>query len=1467
MQSFLRDRFVSAVLVAMVSSACYFGGILGVNSARAQTATSDSVIIDATIDNVALSEISRTKAKITIVLDRRASQDETFAINYPTSATATAQHDVDFTGPTTVTIRKRKRKATFTIRAIDDNKVEDDEVGEILISGRSDPIRFTIVSDDVPPPPPTEILMSIRPYTLKEGHASRSRGRVLVVINQRAPEGGFPINIAYDNSSGLPNAAAKLGEDFTGPPSVTVPAGKFSTEFYITTIDDTVHESGSFGLEFSRVVASATAGGRTISASVGFNIDDNDKKNKDNKQTAADAEGQTEPKDETQQVADGGNADTGQTVENSGAVLAQKQEPSKVLAAETDEVSSTSGPKVAESKSEEQQDGSGICDRTPQVQTAILAALGETECAQVTAEDLESFRPTIITRLVVTDLTSLSPGDFADLSNLENLLLSGSLTAIPVGTFDGLSSLRALNLANNDFSTLSGGAFSNLDTLISIRLDGNKLNTLPPGIFNGLNNLLSINLQNNQISTLPPNLFSGLGAVQQIALAGNPGAPFKFTANLERAGNEPLVKGEAARLRARIAGGVSLPVRGNMNWQASGDVRGTASGSTTIPAGNSVGGSFDVVGNNDAAGAATVTVALDNLEFAAGTFPGSTTPFINSGVELDPGEPLTLTFAPPAAPTINSVTASQDRIAEASGSSESARRDGASVVEIKLSGEAPPGGLPVKVSAAGSATRGQDYLIEIVTDAGVETLPAGAVFTIPAGATSGILNISPLEDDVVDPDEDVILTVTDPATSEPKTVTLTIVDNDEAPSLPTVSVFRGQTPVSEGGVAQFIVSRFNTQDLNEPLPVRIALSGAESFLDAGTSLAGVVTIEANDPSATVSIRTDDDQTDEEDADLKFTILADAAYVVDTKFGSDTVTITDDDAPAAPVVAEVTASPETISEDGEESIITVRLNQAPVAADGLTVSLGFAGTADRGSDGDYTVSATSITIAQGQTTGTVKLTSRDDTIVEAAETIVVSVTGRDDLDPITITITDNDVPAVASISASPETIAEDDGETTVTVTLNQAPEAADGLTVPVTFSGSARLTKDYDARSDGFAVANGNEVVLAFAPGVDRQTITITAIADREKEDDETIVVTVGDRSATIALTNVFKESVLADVRRAGSFAMLRRSSDRFSRLTGDIVSSRLRGGRFSNVNENSGFRTTVREFAGGLRGTRSPDGPNKLGLKGGADPAGKGGWDVWVSVNGAKLSGVAEGSVFDIYAGVDTIVAPGILIGVLASYEAGDLETSGTGDLPGEGAYTGGFDSKGYSVGAYAGLRLLDDLTLDLAGSYGRLSPEISAVFRDDGNKDEAITGAYEARRMLLSGHLTGRAVFGNLLLSPQVGLIYARENQDGFTDSTNAEALAATLEFARIEFGTTLAYDFDLKPEHGAMGVTLTATGRSDFIRPDDVANQYSLAVRLGLEWVNTAGLSFRLEGGTDGIGLDDYESYDANATVTVPF
>ena len=94
----------------------------------------------------------------------------------------------------------------------------------------------------------------------------------------------------------------------------------------------------------------------------------------------------------------------------------------------------------------------GVCDRTPQVRDAIVAEAGESDCAQVTAQDLQA-----IGELDLDDkeISQLKAGDFAGLESLQRLNLSGNqLTSLPAGVFAGLESLQGLNLSGNQLANL-----------------------------------------------------------------------------------------------------------------------------------------------------------------------------------------------------------------------------------------------------------------------------------------------------------------------------------------------------------------------------------------------------------------------------------------------------------------------------------------------------------------------------------------------------------------------------------------------------------------------------------------------------------------------------------------------------------------------------------------------------------------------------------------------------------------------------------------------------------------------------------------------------------------------------------------------------------------------------------------------------------------------------------------------------
>ena len=106
-----------------------------------------------------------------------------------------------------------------------------------------------------------------------------------------------------------------------------------------------------------------------------------------------------------------------------------------------------------------------VCDRTPQVRDAIVAAVPSvSDCNDVTEAHLAAITGTL--SLIGESITALAAGDFAGLTALENLNLRvNPLTTLPAGVFEDLTALELLILADNALTTLPAGVFDGLTAL------------------------------------------------------------------------------------------------------------------------------------------------------------------------------------------------------------------------------------------------------------------------------------------------------------------------------------------------------------------------------------------------------------------------------------------------------------------------------------------------------------------------------------------------------------------------------------------------------------------------------------------------------------------------------------------------------------------------------------------------------------------------------------------------------------------------------------------------------------------------------------------------------------------------------------------------------------------------------------------------------------------------------------------
>ena len=148
-----------------------------------------------------------------------------------------------------------------------------------------------------------------------------------------------------------------------------------------------------------------------------------------------------------------------------------------------------------------------VCDRTPDVRNAIVAALPDVhDCADVTAADLATIKS--IRSLTYENITALKEGDFNGLTALKGLdLRDNALVSLPSGIFDNLTDLEGLDLSDNDLGALPSGIFDKNTDLEGLDLSGNDLGALPSGIFDNNTDLESIVLGGNDLGALLSGIF------------------------------------------------------------------------------------------------------------------------------------------------------------------------------------------------------------------------------------------------------------------------------------------------------------------------------------------------------------------------------------------------------------------------------------------------------------------------------------------------------------------------------------------------------------------------------------------------------------------------------------------------------------------------------------------------------------------------------------------------------------------------------------------------------------------------------------------------------------------------------------------------------------------------------------------------------------------------------------------------
>ena len=433
-------------------------------------------------------------------------------------------------------------------------------------------------------------------------------------------------------------------------------------------------------------------------------------------------------------------------------------------------------------------------------------------------------------------------------------------------------------------------------------------------------------------------------------------------------------------------------------------------------------------------------------------------------------------------------------------------------VTAGLNGSALPTPTAVTVSVTGGTA------VSVTDYAAVGSFTV----TIPSGQTSATAQLSfdPAGDSLAEGDETVILSGSATGLTA-GTATLTITDDDTAPTAVTLSLNPNAVGESAAATAVTVTAGLNGSALPTPTAVTVSVTGgtATSVTDYAAVSSFTVTIPSGQTSATAQLSFDPagDSLAEGDETV---ILSGSATGLTA--GTATLTITDDD--TAPTAVTLSLNPNAVGESAAATAVTVTagLNGSALPTPtAVTVSV-TGGTAV--SVTDYAaVSSFTVTIPSGQTSATAQLSfdPAEDSLVEGDETVILSgsATGLT-AGTATLTITDNDTTAQTTVTfgASSYTASEGGAAATVAVDLSTAPSA------PVTIL----LTK---AHLGGATEADYSGVPLSvtFTAGQTRRTFTVTATDDSVEDGGERVrlgfrTLPVGfelgaRRTATVALTD------------------------------------------------------------------------------------------------------------------------------------------------------------------------------------------------------------------------------------------------------------------------------------------------------------------------------------------------------------
>ena len=415
---------------------------------------------------------------------------------------------------------------------------------------------------------------------------------------------------------------------------------------------------------------------------------------------------------------------------------------------------------------------------------------------------------------------------------------------------------------------------------------------------------------------------------------------------------------------------------------------------------------------------------------------------------------------------------------------------------------------------------------------------------IPASSSSEVIPVTVIDNDIIDGNRTVILTITNgEATINGQVVaigvdgavdeaTVQIADDDAAKA--ELSVAATKASAAEPGTdGEFTISLPAGMTATEPIEVTYAMTGTAANGTAYTTLSGTATIPAGSSSVIVAVDVIDNTIIDGNRTVIMTISNGTVTVGGTPYSLTaagtpaTVTIADNDNTATNLQLSIVKQ-----KDGAEPATSgefyISLPAGVTSARDITVNFTIDGGSTATAGADYSAISVPVTIPAYQPGVTVPVNVLDDQIIESTETVIMNLTGGSDgqftytagtTNTATVPITDDDAGTNARVVLLTKVSDAVEGAARGRYRLGLPAGYTSSANITVTFnmSGAAirNTTTDYLLKQ-GSTTVSGNTVTIP--AGSNEIWIDVEAYNDGIIEGPEGAVMTLTNVSSTVPFT-------------------------------------------------------------------------------------------------------------------------------------------------------------------------------------------------------------------------------------------------------------------------------------------------------------------------------------------------------------